>query len=271
VSQSISGLWFLGITNAYLTCSYIANVDSQSQATTSTAAAINEMTSSLEQVAKNIKSVNDLAREAKQNGLQGSNTMQDLVTEFETVHNDVKQTQTSMTLLGTYTDEMFSLTSSIQNIAEQTNLLALNASIEAARAGDAGRGFTVVADEVRKLALDSRNCAENINSGIFAVNEQRLEVIDNIGQVTAHVKRCHEQALAANALLKDIQLESEQVQHRIMEISVNTEQQTQVTTDISLNIEHVVEHAAANANIASETKSVAQYLKRITHTKEHEV
>lgn len=240
------------------------NVDSQSEATTSTAAAINEMTSSLENVAVNIGSVNVLACDALNNAKTGSVSVETLAEEFASVHKDVEQTREAMDVLGTYTDKMFELTSSIQSIAEQTNLLALNASIEAARAGDAGRGFSVVADEVRTLAANSRKCADDINSGILSVNEQRVQVIDSMSLVAEHANECCQKALTAASVIKNIQTESEQVQQRIMEISVNTNQQTQATVEISNNIEHIVERAAANTGVAAETTKVANYLRSVT-------
>ncbi|MBO1254840.1 hypothetical protein J3L16_03945 [Alteromonas sp. 5E99-2] len=240
------------------------NVDAQSEATTSTAAAINEMTSSLENVATNISSVNALACKALNNAKTGTVSVNTLADDFAIVHKDVEQTRDAMDILGTYTDKMFDLTSSIQNIAEQTNLLALNASIEAARAGEAGRGFSVVADEVRTLAADSRKCADDINSGIVSVNDQRLQVINSMSLVAEQANECCQKALNATNVLQDIQSESEQVQKRIMEISVNTEQQAQATIEISNNIEHIVERATANTNVAAETKRVANYLRSVT-------
>lgn len=240
------------------------HVEQQSSATSSTAAAVNEMTVSLENVARSIEAVNEMAIQAKKGATVGNDTVANLASEFSVVHQDVEKTQTAMTLLGNYTDNMAQLTSSIQSIAEQTNLLALNASIEAARAGEAGRGFAVVADEVRNLAQSSRECVDTINQSISSVNEQRLQVIDNMNLVTQHAKSCHSKAEEAASLLSRIQSDSENVQAQITEISVNTEQQSLATTEISENIEQVVEHAVANASVAKQTTQVANYLRSIS-------
>ena len=241
-----------------------ANAGSQSQSTSSTAVAVSQMTSTLEHVALNIETVNHSAENASKDAHNGNAKVHKLVDEFEQTNCDLEQTQEAMAVLGKYTDNVFKLTSSIQNIADQTNLLALNASIEAARAGDAGRGFSVVADEVRELAQHSSDCVANINQSINFVNQQRLQVIDNMQKVINHADFCRKQALVAANMLKTIYSEVIGVQQRINEISANTSQQALATAEISKSIEQVVERAVANAAIAEQTRRVADYLKQIS-------
>ncbi len=240
------------------------NVQHQSEATTSTAAAVTQMTASLAEVADKISSDNHAAQNASHCAAQGKQRIAVLAEEIKQVHNDVSQTQQSMQLLDSYTKEVLKLSSSIQNIAEQTNLLALNASIEAARAGEKGRGFAVVADEVRNLAQESKLCADTINASIASVNKQSKHVSDNMLQVVNHAVSCSEQAYHAIDLLVDIYTESDSVQQQILVVSANTEQQCMATEEISRHVEKVVEGAMANAHIAEQTTSVANHLKSIS-------
>lgn len=240
------------------------NATEQSAATESTAAAVNELTVSLGEIVEKFTLVNEAAERATDFAHQGSKNINDLVAEFDLVQHEVAETQQAILILGQSIETVLSLTSAIQNIAEQTNLLALNASIEAARAGEMGRGFAVVADEVRNLAESSRNTADTISRHMAELDSRRIQVAEKMQRVTNHSQVCSEKAQSAADMLTRIETESEHSKLQVIEVSAITTQQSKATEEISRSIERVVEGAMANASIARQTSTVADYLRTLT-------
>ncbi len=239
------------------------NATTQSAATTSTAAAVNELTQSLAGVVDTFEQVNQAAINARTHSEAGKTRVASLTTEFAQVESDVINTQGALERLNNSMEKVMELTGSIQKIAEQTNLLALNASIEAARAGEAGRGFAVVADEVRNLAEDCRQSAEVINSRVGELVNERDLVLASMESVTERARACFVKAEEASTLLDSISHESEIVQQQVADIADITSQQSLATEEISRNIEKVVESSNDNAQLAKQTSTVAEYLRSL--------
>lgn len=240
------------------------NVKKQSDSTNSTAAAILEISQSLEDVVDKINNVHTASTHALDVTSEGRTSISQLKIEIEQVKFEAEQTQLQMSSLDELSATVASMSQSIQDISAQTNLLALNASIEAARAGEFGRGFAVVAEEVRALAQRSNESADNIIKNVSSVRDQSHQVTEKMMDVVERTRRCFDTALQADDALNEITKETQNVQDQINIISANTEQQNMATREISQHIELVVEGARDNAEVADQAAKVAEHLKNLT-------
>lgn len=241
-----------------------SNVALQSESTHLSAAAITQMSSSLQEVVNKTTEAGDSATKACTLSEKGKAHLTELSVEIERVKQEAADTLAAIQELNKNSEEVLTLTGSIEKIAEQTNLLALNASIEAARAGDMGRGFAVVADEVRNLANVSKNTASDIINSINAVRTRSSKVSVSMAKVVELSEMCSSKAFEANNILGDIFMESAHVQQQIVIISSNAEQQNDATKEISQHLREVVEVAQANSQIAQQTTHLAEHLKQVT-------
>jgi methyl-accepting chemotaxis protein len=242
------------------------NVKKQSDSTHATAAAITEMSQSLEDVSNKINTVHDAANQASLVAKQGRADVIALHNEISHVECSANRTHQEMRLLDESSDIVLKMTESIQQISKQTNLLALNASIEAARAGEFGRGFSVVAEEVRALAEKSNESAVNIITSVTKVREQSQTIVESMTDVVTRANHCIQQSTTVDNALAIIEKETANVKEEISIISVNANQQKTATFEISEHIESVVEGARSNADIAKQAELVAFHLKNLTQS-----
>lgn len=240
------------------------NVEKQSDATTSTASAITEMTHSLEEVALKIGQVHASSVEASDLAQSGKTQLLHLDESLHDVSAEATSTQDRMAKLRTLAETVESSSHMIQTIAQQTNLLALNASIEAARAGQFGRGFAVVADEVRDLAGRSHQVAEEIVSISQSVLDQCNDIVTSMEKVVERAAISNKSADDVSRALDSIVCATQQVQIEMEVVSTNAEQQNIATQEISEHVEKVVQGAVANADIAKQSELVASHLKNLT-------
>lgn len=240
------------------------NVQNQSDATSSTASAIVEMTHSLQEVNDKISGVHVASQDAATMAKTGQESLTELKDSIKLVSNEANDTQLRMQDLKELAASVEDSSHAIQTIAQQTNLLALNASIEAARAGQFGAGFAVVAEEVRELANRSHQAAEEIVTAALSVLQQSNDIVENMANVVVKTTDCSNKAMSVETVLRQIEDLTVEVQSRMEIVSTNAEQQSIATNEIANHIEQVALGAKANADIAKQSETVASHLKSLT-------
>lgn len=240
------------------------NVQSQSDATNATAAAITEMSQSLTEVNREISNTHQSSRQASDIAYQGQHTLKSLEQAVIAVSEQAQTTQQRMVLLNKLVTNVEGITESISQISQQINLLALNASIEAARAGEFGRGFSVVAEEVRALAERTQSSTEHIVSNINDVLKESGEIVVTMSDVVEQAGDCIGKVSEVDQAFADIETATEQVKQQMEIVSTVATQQEAATNEISEHIEQVVIGAQANADIAVQSEMVANHLRKLT-------
>ncbi|WP_432736071.1 methyl-accepting chemotaxis protein [Maridesulfovibrio sp. FT414] len=211
----------------------------QSERTTETATAMEEMNSTTMEVARNAVSAADNAIAAKDNAHEGQEEVRNLIKSIEAVRGHAESLETFMDELGQQTVSVGSVITVIQDIADQTNLLALNAAIEAARAGEAGRGFAVVADEVRKLAEKTMTATDEVGSAIKAIQAGAKRSIDGVKQATMAVETSTDIAQSSGKTLERIVEIVNSTSDQVQSIATAAEQQSATSEEIHRAVDDI--------------------------------
>ncbi len=248
----------------------ISNDTSNSHhATDQVAAAINEMSSTVQEVSNNASGAAEAAQDADNHARKGMTIMDNTIVSIQQLSQEVDNVSTAMTQLETETGRIGGVLDVIKNVAEQTNLLALNAAIEAARAGEQGRGFAVVADEVRALAKRTQESTAEIQHIILAVQQGANNAMQamKVSQTKTHSTR--EMAGQAGQAIGAITQAVARIHTMNTQIATAAKQQSYAADEINNNVLRVVdlvESAATNAQkstqVATELDSVARDLER---------
>jgi twitching motility protein PilJ len=205
----------------------------QDQEITNTSSAVEELTVSMKQVSNNAEASAEAARRALDAAEQGNRSVRDTLEGMQRIRASVQATAKKIKSLGDRSLEISEIINVINDITEQTNLLALNAAIEAARAGEAGRGFAVVADEVRKLAEHSRAATKDIAALIKAIQAETNEAVVVMEEGTKEVEVGARLADQAGKALDAISSVVRQSAELVQEISLASKQQVRGTEGVA--------------------------------------
>jgi methyl-accepting chemotaxis protein len=235
----------------------------QANATSATAAAVEEMTVSINTVSSNAEEAQSLAQKAGENSVQGGKIIRDAVSEMGQIASTVSDASRVIHDLGEDSREISNVVQVIREVADQTNLLALNAAIEAARAGEQGRGFAVVADEVRKLAERTAQSTGNISAMISKIQASANDAVAEMEKVVQRVESGKALAESAGKRMTSIQEDSNRVSEAVTEISNNLKEQSIASQDIAKHVESIAQMTDENNGAAEEVSSNAQQLDKL--------
>ncbi|MFH1494405.1 MAG: methyl-accepting chemotaxis protein [Pseudomonadota bacterium] len=221
----------------------MAGVRSRFDAQQHTVASINSSTETLSETVAEISSsarqVSEAARNASNLAKSGGNIVQETIQGMRQINESVTLGSSAVDNLGRKSDEIGAIVAVINGIAEQTNLLALNAAIEAARAGEQGRGFAVVADEVRKLAEKTAQATQEISGMIQSVQQETRNAISTMQSGTEQVRGGVEKATEAGRALQEIVLSVERVSEMIERIAAGASSQNQMVSEVRNHVDEI--------------------------------
>jgi methyl-accepting chemotaxis protein len=235
----------------------------QRQSVTEAAVAAEQMTRNIEKIADDTRAAEQLAGDAGSMASAGEQTVRSVTEGMHRIADNVAQSASIIQTLGSRSQEITGIVQVIKDIADQTNLLALNAAIEAARAGEQGRGFAVVADEVRKLAERTSQATIEIGAMIGAIQKDTRSAVSGMetssGRVDAGVRLAQEAAAA----LAQIREAANETLAKANEIAQAMDEQNAASSEIARNVERIATMADGNHAAAARTHATVQHIESL--------
>ncbi|MGV8916876.1 MAG: methyl-accepting chemotaxis protein [Pseudomonas sp.] len=228
-------------------------VTSQREETDQVATAMNQMTATVTEVARNAEEASHAAIQADQQAREGDKVVCEAIAQIERLAVEVVNSTRAMNQLRQESDKIGSVLDVIKSVSQQTNLLALNAAIEAARAGEAGRGFAVVADEVRGLAQRTQQSTEEIEELIAALHNGTQQVAATLDNSRALTDSSVELSRRAGSSLEQITRTVSTIQNMNQQIATAGEQQSAVAEEITRSVLNVRDIAEQTATASQQT------------------
>nr|WP_122445906.1 methyl-accepting chemotaxis protein [Pseudomonas viridiflava] len=227
------------------------------------ATAVNQMTAAVEEVARNAVSTSEASKTATEDAVDGRGQVDHTVKGITTMVHEITESTEAVSELAGHVREISKVLDVIRSIAEQTNLLALNAAIEAARAGEQGRGFAVVADEVRALAHRTQASTVEIEGMISTVQSGADGAVAAMGKSLSLATHTQEQALRAGSALEKITQGVATINERNLVIASASEEQAQVAREVDRNLLNIQDLSTQSAAGADQTNASSQELSRL--------
>ncbi|TIC83123.1 methyl-accepting chemotaxis protein [Crenobacter intestini] len=225
----------------------------QSDASSSTAAAVEQMTVSIDLVADHAQQMAEEARTSRQEADEGLALAGRSSSEMQAIAGTISQSEAIIDQLNQRSEEIGSIVGVIRDIAEQTNLLALNAAIEAARAGEQGRGFAVVADEVRKLAERTSQATGEISDKIRGVQADTGKAVGSMQEAASRVAQGVELSQSLGARLATLQGRASQLLDKTQQIAAAMREQSTASNDAARNVERIAAMGHENSQAVGDS------------------
>jgi methyl-accepting chemotaxis protein len=246
-------------------------VNEQKQELDLLASALTEMTATAVEVTENIQKLSDSADESLLSTENGSRIVKQSVDSIRLLSDEIHKESDVIQALVERSQHIGTILKVIKGIAEQTNLLALNAAIEAARAGEQGRGFAVVADEVRNLAGKTQDSTKEIEQIITSMQSGVEHAVTAMAQSASHAESSSKQAATIGETFDSIQHQISKINELSTQVATAAEQQSITTEEMNRNIQRISDHCDNTATQSDAASTIVTQLKEISHSLKQEM